>query len=318
MKTAVTGGTGFIGAMLVDHLLRQGDTVALFCRSPSDRQLPDHPNLFVHEGDLSDPEVNLGAFVEDVDVLFHCAGEIRDKGRMHALHVAGTSRLVKAAAGKVGVWVQLSSVGAYGPHNSGLVTEDTPTAPVGVYEVTKTRSDEVVLEAAMEGAFQARILRPANVIGRTMTNQSLAQFIGAIDRGRFVFIGPVGATTNYVAVDNLVEALVCCAQSQPVLEDVFNLADTCSLEKFVAAVCHGLDREVTHLRVPLALALSGARLFQWVPGFPLTSSRVRALSNRTSYHSNRLHYTLGYRPVVAIEEYATDLAVIWKRDHGRA
>jgi hypothetical protein len=32
-----------------------------------------------------------------------------------------------------------------------------------------------------------------------------------VDRGRFFFVGPPGASANYVAVDNVGDALVRCA-----------------------------------------------------------------------------------------------------------
>ena len=316
MKTAVTGGTGFIGAMLVDRLLERGDTVALLCRSPESHDLADHPNLTVYKGDLTDPQTDLASFIQDSEVLFHCAGEIREEGKMRALHVEGVARLVEASRGTLPIWVQLSSVGAYGPHCSGVVTEDTPAAPVGVYEVTKTLSDSIVLSAAAEGAFQARILRPANVIGRTMRNQSLAQFIGAIDRGHFAFIGRHGATTNYVAVDNLVEALLHCAKAEAGSAEIYNLADTCSLENFVEAVCSGLGRGVPRLRIPLMIAQLAAFIFQRASSFPLTVSRVNALSTRVSYHSDKIFQKLEYRPLISIEACAADLAANWKRDHG--
>ena len=41
------------------------------------------------------------------------------------------------ACGRIGRWIQLSSVGVYGPRTEGIVTEHTPEAPLGTYEQTK-------------------------------------------------------------------------------------------------------------------------------------------------------------------------------------
>jgi hypothetical protein len=46
-------------------------------------------SVMVFEGDLTSCDVDLRPLVADTDVLFHCAGEIRDPARMNALQVEG-------------------------------------------------------------------------------------------------------------------------------------------------------------------------------------------------------------------------------------
>ena len=55
----------------------------------------------------------------------------------------GPEGLLKAAV-NVGVkrWVQLSSVGSYGPIMSGLVSEDQPDKPSDAYELSKSDFDK--------------------------------------------------------------------------------------------------------------------------------------------------------------------------------
>jgi len=210
MQVAVTGGTGFIGRRLVSHLLARGDRIKLLTRrSRATLGLPDSVMLF--EGDLTSRDVDLLPFVADVDVLFHCAGEIRDPTRMHALHVEGTQRLIKAASGTVGHWVQLSSTGAYGKVRAGIVSEETAVAPDNEYERTKTNSDQLVSVASGPETFSASVLRPSNVFGPTMTNRSLFQMITMISKGIYFFIGPPCASANYIYVDNVVDGMLCCA-----------------------------------------------------------------------------------------------------------
>ncbi|MGZ8257340.1 MAG: NAD-dependent epimerase/dehydratase family protein, partial [Gallionella sp.] len=160
---AITGATGFIGMRLALAHLARGDTVRVLSRrSRADIALSD--NVQHVQGSLQDL-VSLSAFVSDVDVLYHCAGEIRDEAKMHALHVAGTANLIAAARGKIGRWVQLSSVGTYGVQRTGRITESTELTPRGIYEITKLASDELVIQASLERAFEHVILRPSNVYG---------------------------------------------------------------------------------------------------------------------------------------------------------
>jgi nucleoside-diphosphate-sugar epimerase len=154
MNVAITGGTGFIGRGLVLRHIAAGDTVRVLSRQSRDQiGFPDV--VKVHSGDLvsAGNSASLSRFVEGADVIYHCAGEITNASRMRLLHVGGTRKLAEAANGNIGHWVQLSSVGAYGPYRRGVVTEETHPRPTGVYEISKTESDQLVQQAAEHGAF---------------------------------------------------------------------------------------------------------------------------------------------------------------------
>jgi len=242
MLVGITGGTGFIGKTLVLRHLAGGDTVRLLTRRSSyDVVLPNSVRVF--HGDLTGPVDVLIPFVDGVDVLYHCAGEIQDQTKMHAVHVTGTNNLCSAADGKIGLWVQLSSVGAYGPHSSGIVTERTLLNPVGIYEKTKIEADHLVMNAARTGAFSLSILRPSNVYGPAMTNQALFQMIEMINKRLFFFIGNRGASANYIHLDNVVEALVRCGEMAAAKGRIYNLSDHRPIENFVSIIADELHKK---------------------------------------------------------------------------
>lgn len=301
MIVAITGGTGLIGAEIVGRHLAAGDEVRVLSRSRGP-----------YRADLTDPEAEFDAFVANADVLYHCAGEIRDPSRMHELHVRGTQRLIAAARGTVRHWIQMSSVGAYGPQRSGTITESSPLAPLGPYETTKTKADEAVLAAASTGAFTCTILRPSNVIGRHMANRSAFQMISAIAGGYFFFIGPPGAQTNYVAVANVAEAAVCCAGRAPERSEVFIISDGYSFEDFAGVVAKCLGKPVPRFRLRQDLASVIAATAGRLPHFPLTPSRVQALTGRAQYSSEKLRTQLGYNPVIGIDTAIAELVAAWR------
>ncbi len=295
---AVTGGRGFIGERLVARLVAQGAKVRVLTR-----RVPEvlHPRIAVFEGDLTGSG-DLVRFVDGADILYHCAGEIQRAELMHTVNVRGTERLVEAASGRIGTWVQLSSVGAYGPVSEGVVTEDWPEAPVGQYECTKTNADLIVGEAAAKGCFSAVVLRPSNVYGATMRNRSLFQLIKMVDRGLFFFVGEPGASANYVHVDDVVDALLLCGTKQQALGQVFIVSNHCELERFVSLIAAALKRPTPRLRIPRLLAEVGSRLGTLIPGFPLTSSRVAAMTNRAVYSNDRITGLLGFENRISMEE----------------
>lgn len=277
MIAAVTGGTGFIGSALVAALRRGGfSEVRVLSRRSGGDLLKD----------------DLHPFVDGADVLFHCAGELRREEAMRALHVEGTRRLVEAARGRIGRWVQLSSVGAYGlAQRAGTVDERSPLAPQGEYETTKVESDTLV-----ERAFPCVTLRPSIVFGPGMPNRSLHHLVGMVQRGLFFFVGQ-GAIATYVYVDDVADALLACA-THPRAAGAYVLSDDRPMEAFIAAI-GGTRRPPT---VPEWAARGVATLGGWLPGFPLTSSRVDALSRRVRYSPARIQHELGYSFNVSIEE----------------
>jgi nucleoside-diphosphate-sugar epimerase len=317
MNVGITGGTGFIGEKLVERHLQQGDSVRILSRKPLRARVVGGGKLQGCLGDLADEACNLSKFVSNLDLLYHCAGELTQPSRMRALHVEGTARLISAATGKVGNWVQLSSVGAYGPVASGVVTEERCTAPEGPYEISKTISDEIVTRAAEEGGFNCTILRPSNVYGPSMSNRSLFQMISMLDRGLFFFIGPPGALANYIHVDNVVDALLLCGRSKREGARVYNLSDCCTLEHLIGGLSGSLGRPAPRLRVPFQLARMMAKAASRISWLPLTESRVNALTLRACYSTERIERELGYMHRVSIEGGMNQLVGQWK-ENGRS
>ena len=120
MIVSITGGNGFIGKHLVNRYIQEGAKVRVLSRRPTLMQ----KGVECFTGDLSMPEVNFSSFVDGADILFNCAGETNDESLMRQVHEDGTKQLVKYSLGKIGRWVQLSSVGAYEVSLSDLSSED--------------------------------------------------------------------------------------------------------------------------------------------------------------------------------------------------
>jgi nucleoside-diphosphate-sugar epimerase len=311
MIIAITGGTGFIGRKLVSCHLARGDEVRVLSRRPPAQS--GLPATVRHwPGDLAG-SADLRPFVDAAEILYHCAGEIRNTDLMQAVHVGGTRSLIEAAAGRIGRWVQLSSVGAYGPVSEGSVTEDAPLKPVGAYELTKTESDRLVVEAAGRGAFSCAILRPSNVFAADMTNSSLFALIRMIDKGLFFFIGKPGASANYIHADCVVHALTACAVAPEAKGRIYNLSDHRTREEFMGTIADALGRPAPRLRFPEKPVRWAAGLFGGIPGFPLTESRITTSVNRSIYPIARIQQELGYAHVISMEAGLRQLVAAYRQ-----
>lgn len=315
MRVLVTGASGFIGSRLVRALCDAGYQVRILSRKdPAAFELePNEDVIEFVQVDLLDSAFEFETVLADCSVVFNCAGELHDESLMQPLHVDATFRLVQAckkvaiATGQPLHYVQLSSVGAYGPSTDKasverIVTEATIPAPVGVYEITKTRADEHIVHAEEKGIFSYSILRPSNVYGPGMPNNSIRQWGRIIKKKLFFYVGTPCAIATYVHVDDVVDALMLCGFDARAKGQIFNISNDCSQESVVDAMAKALNVSTPTLRVPEHVMRFVVSSFSWIKGFPVSHSRVDALVSRTHYPVSKLASVLDYRPTRAVEE----------------
>lgn len=287
--------------------IEAGDVVRVLSRqSPEDARLQ---GCHLYPADLTVKDCDLHSFVDNADVLYHCAGDVSDASRMRALHVDGTRRLLEAASGAIGHWVQLSSVGVYGPRRAGTITESEVERPEGPYETTKAAADSAVMRAGISYS----VLRPSIVFGAKMPNTSLRQMMRLINRGLFFYVGEPGSSANYIHVNNVVHALHLCGNEEASAGRVYNLSDWRTMESFVGTIASDLGRRAPSLRAPENLVRLAARSIGRVPGVPLSQTRVDALTNRSTYDTGRIQRELGFATITTMEDGLRDVVMDWRR-----
>jgi dihydroflavonol-4-reductase len=167
----VTGGTGFIGLNLVEHLTQSGwDVVALHRPNSRLTHLQKYPVRLV-EGAIEDAASLERAMPEDVDAVFHVAGDVSlwsgHKQRQWQTNVEGTRNMVATAlARRSRKFVHTSSTAVYGiPPKPFDETSPKLGKDSFNYQHSKTAAEEEVAKGIAQG-LDAVFLNPANVIGR--------------------------------------------------------------------------------------------------------------------------------------------------------
>lgn len=310
MKVAITGGTGFIGRKLIEVLKKQNYEINVITRTNNFND----PNINYYICDLTSNTTNYDEFLDGVSVIYHCAGEINDKKLMHYVHVDGTSRLLHAVSKQIKLtnrqihWVQLSSVGAYGPPTNGqanqqrIVDEQTLCAPLGEYEVTKTIADELIINFSKnEKRFSYTILRPSNVIGASMPNRSFCLLIEMIRKRLFFYIGSRTAIATYINVEDVAFALALCGQHSKAKMQVFNLSNDCLLSDVVKAASSEIFKYSLTLCLPEILLRKTVKISYFIKRFPLSHARIDALVRHTNYPATKIKNLIGFVPQHSIE-----------------
>lgn len=297
----ITGANGFIGKKLVFELSRIQCQIRILTRK---KNKISNNNIDTFIGDLTDPKLSLKKFLKDCDILFHCAGEIKNEEKMNLLHVQGTQKLlnsIEIKSKKKLHWIQLSSCGAYGPPNNfeiqskRIINESSKCNPMNKYERTKTKSDNLVINASTN-KFIYTILRPSNVIGPDMKNQSVFKLIRLIKFKKFFFIGKKDSICTFVHVDDVVKALILISSNQKKSEnEIFNISNDCTWEELIKKISFYLGVKAPTLRVPYIFIKFSYNIIR------LAISKFYQIPNldpfvyKTMYPSKKIENYLGFK-----------------------
>lgn len=117
MRIAVTGGTGFVGAALIDRLLREGASVSALVRNPSLYQPPGDVKIIA--GDLDNQDA-LTSLADGAELFVHLAGltHARKVAEYRHVNTIGAANAARAAADQGAQFVHVSSLSARAPHIS--------------------------------------------------------------------------------------------------------------------------------------------------------------------------------------------------------
>jgi UDP-glucose 4-epimerase len=216
MRVAVTGGCGFIGSHVVDHLVRAGHGVRVIDKAGQWRN-PDAEYL---AADIFDAEA-LGAAVQGTDAIFHLAGaaDVNDVAADPAwavrLNVEGVARILDAARQQGTARVLLAStVWVYGATvGDGERTEDAlvDLRRAGHVYVSTKLAAELLMHSYQEMYGQEfTILRYGIPYGPRMRDALVvARFVRAALDGQPITISGTGdQQRNYVYVEDLADAHV--------------------------------------------------------------------------------------------------------------
>jgi UDP-glucose 4-epimerase len=250
-------------------------------------------------GSLTDQHT-IESATNGVSLVFHLAGETQNPAVMRAVN-AGVAREFAQAANVAGVkrFIHLSSVGVIGADGAGEIAEDAPCHPKSEYERTKLEGERAVLEFARSSGFDAVVVRPTIVFGEGVarSRDSLLEWLKALQRGRFMFIGRK-AIANYVYVGDVVEAMLRLSERSSPGGEIFHIADPAPMRDFVGAMGDVLGVACPTRTMPTWAAyvaaawLEAANRLIGTPA-PLTISRVRALSSACRFTGEKLRTSAG-------------------------
>ncbi len=216
MKAFVTGGSGFVGGVLIRRLVKEGHHVRALARSEVAEKAVRTAGAEAVRGDLAD-QSRLKAAVAGSEVVFHCAAHTAEWGPwadFHEHNVAATERLAAACLdAKVRRLVHVSTEAVLLDGNPLVQVDENkplPEKPLSHYGRSKAEAERVLQRAVAHG-LDVVIVRPRLVWGKGDTSV-LAKIAGSVKDGRFKWVDGGRALTSTCHVDNLCEGMIAAAE----------------------------------------------------------------------------------------------------------
>jgi nucleoside-diphosphate-sugar epimerase len=324
VKTLITGGTGFIGSHLAEHLVGKGHTVRCLVRRTSDtRWLRDMPVEYVH-GDLFD-ENALKDAVTGVDYVYHSAGVTKAKTPEEYFrgNTTGTRNLLQAVlqhAPGVKRFVQISSQTAVGPSPTrSPITESADPHPITTYGKSKWKAERECV--AMMSRFPITIVRPPAVFGQR--DKDVFEFFNTMSKGLQPMVGFNEKYVSLIHVTDLVRGFVMAAESDRSAGQIYFISSKDVYDwKEVGDVTRSiLGRRALRLRIPefgVYVIATFAEFFSLFSSKPALINFEKARDMVQDYwtcDSSKAKRDFGYEQEISLEE-GIRLTVGWYKSNG--
>lgn len=325
LRAFVTGGTGFIGSHVIEHLVSRGWRVNALSRSLRLPPFLNFPNTNWIAGDILNRNI-LRKAMDGCDAVFHVAADYRlwakNQKEIYRNNVDGTRNVLSVARNmKIPKVVYTSSVGALGLRSDGTpADENTPVSfndMVGHYKRSKFLAERITEEFAKTG-LNVVIVNPSTPVGPrdhkpTPTGRIIVDFING-HMPAYVDTG-----LNFVHVHDVAEGHLLAWENGRVGEKYILGHENLMLKDFLQLLAGVTGFSSPRMRIPFFLAFMIAYLCETAsrvtgspPAVPLEG--VQMSRHYMFFSSNKAIAELGL-PQTSVRR-AVEEAVAWYVSNG--
>ncbi|MBI2722919.1 MAG: SDR family oxidoreductase [Bacteroidetes bacterium] len=268
----ISGGAGFIGSNIVDHLVKEGyqkitvlDNLATGSLNNIEEHIANRKIDFI-KGDITNIEDCLKATL-NIDIVLHQAAlgsvprSIQDPLATHAANVTGFVNMLEASRqNKISRFVYASSSSVYGNDPSMPKIEDVVGEPLSPYAVSKKTNELYAKVFASVYKMEIIGLRYFNVFGPKQNPKGpyaavIPIFINnLLNKKKCYIYGDGNNRRDFTYIDNVVEANILAASTKnaKAFNQVFNIAygDTQSVNSLFEHIKMGIGSADTPEYLP--------------------------------------------------------------------
>jgi NADH dehydrogenase len=293
MRVAIFGGTGFVGAYLIDALVASGHEPSVLLRPGSATKLRQPEQCRTISGELSSKSA-IAATVEDCGAVIYNIGILReDPGKgitFEELQYAAAVRVADAARSEgISRFLLMSANGVKSPGTR--------------YQETKFRAEEYIRDR-----FDATIFRPSIIFGNPdgkleIATQLYHDMIAPPLPAAGFFSGWHPSKSKIrmspVHVEDVASAFVRALDDPATIGRTYELGGPEELDwtEMLRRIAQAVGRDKWILPVPLALMRMAATFLDWLPIFPVTRDQLTMLAEGNTADSAVLEALIGRQPL---------------------
>jgi nucleoside-diphosphate-sugar epimerase len=299
----VTGGSGFLGSLLIEKLISDGHSVTNIDLVESNLQFP---GLVSVVGDIRNRALlDQLLAASKPDVVFHCASHLAhgalNEGELWSSNVEGTRTLAEAvAAAGVPTVVYTSSNCLWGVGFSRPVREDDAPAPVEIYGRSKWEGEKIL--QSFSDRFSTIAIRCPTIMdeGRLGLLSILFEFVS--ENRRVWVVGDGSNRYQFIYAKDLIEAMLAgWADGRPNVygigsDGILSMRET---YEYVIRHCGSTSRVASLPKAPMIAAMRAAHLLRVSPLGPY---HYRMIASDFMFDTSKIKSELGWRPTLANHE----------------
>lgn len=296
----ITGATGFIGNALLNELVQRNKKVVAAVRSENhhffDNVLPAKINDVF--------ELENTHMMHGVDVVIHCAA------RAHILHndadsligfrktnTIGTLNLARQAiAAGVKRFVFISSIGVSGNLSEQPFLESDVPNPQEAYAISKYEAELGLLELSKNSGLEVVIVRPPLVYGPNVPG-NFSLLLHWMYKNIPLPLNAIDNKRSFIALDNLVDFLILCAEHPAAANEMFLIADGEDL-----STTELLNRISTLLGNKSRLFSVNKKLLEFFMKLVSKDDLARRLCGSLQVDISKAKRLLNWSPVINVDE----------------
>lgn len=292
MATLLTGGTGFLGKVIVKH-----------------KNIGLTKTLGRSEADYCVDLANEIPQLEEIEMVVHCAGKAHSVPKTEAegqeffnVNVKGTENLLKGlehAATLPKSFVFISSVSVYGAENGINIGESCPLNAFEPYGKSKIQAERLVEKWCKENNVICSILRLPLIVGDNPPG-NLGAMIKGIQKGYYFNIAGGEARKSMVMADDVAKIIPRLAE----VGGTYNLTDGYhpNFRELSNLISKQVGRKAV-LNMPKSVASGLAKIGDIISQFPLNSSKLDKITSDLTFSDDKARANLGWSPKRVLDAF---------------
>ncbi|SMN01011.1 UDP-glucose 4-epimerase [uncultured Candidatus Thioglobus sp.] len=318
MKILITGGSGFIGTNIINHLLKDDNSVLNIDIKPP---MSASGGAYWREVDIRDYEPLIKEFIEfNPEYVIHLAAKTDLSGKRiedYDSNILGTKNIVKAVKELHGIKRVLFA--------SSMLVNQVGYSPLGfsdynpntLYGKSKVYMEKIIIESSLTTEWA--IIRPTSIWGPWF-GEPYSNFFSFVLKGFFVHPGNKACTKTYGYIENSVyqiTSLLIYSNKEAVHGNFFYIGDKppINISEWADEIKFEYNGK-RNIKLPFllfkAIAVIGDFLAYFSIRFPMTMFRLKNMTTNHILPLDSLYKVVGKPPFSRL--YGTKKTIKWLKN----